>query len=87
MLKAFIKEVQPDDIMSYAERKERMKQISRIQKQIAETEKKIAEEEEKLSELDSLLCNPDNASDMELVSKYTQVQSILEEEMKKYGLI
>ena len=72
------------DIMSYAERKERMKQISRIQKQIAETEKKIAEEEEKLSELDSLLCNPDNASDMELVSKYTQVQSILEEEMKKW---
>ena len=72
------------DIMSYAERKERMKQISRIQKQIAETENKIAEEEEKLSELDSLLCNPDNASDMELVSKYTQVQSILEEEMKKW---
>ncbi|MEE1121278.1 MAG: ABC-F family ATP-binding cassette domain-containing protein [Prevotella sp.] len=72
------------DIMSYAERKERMKQISRIEKQIAETEKQIAEKEKQLSELDSLLCNPDNASDMELVSKYTEVQSLLEKEMEKW---
>jgi ATP-binding cassette subfamily F protein 3 len=70
--------------MSYAERKERMKQISRIEKQIAETEKQIAEKEKQLSELDSLLCNPDNASDMELVSKYTEVQSLLEKEMEKW---
>lgn len=72
------------DIMSYAERKERMKQISRVQKQINESEKEISKIESRLSELDSLLCDPGNVSDMKLVNEYTEAQQSLEKQMQKW---
>lgn len=73
------------ELMSYAERKERQKQVSRIEKQVKESEKKISELEGKLAELDALLCDPKNASDMKLVNDYTEAQSLLDKEMERWS--
>ena len=73
-----------DSALSYAERKEQQKKISRIQKQIKESEKRIEEMEAKLEELGKQLEQPENASDMTLVNKYTELQSALDEEMQKW---
>ena len=70
--------------LSYAERKEQQKKISRIQKQVKESEKRIEEMEAKLEELGKQLEQPENASDMTLVNKYTELQSSLDEEMQKW---
>ena len=73
-----------DSALSYAERKEQQKKISRIQKQVKESEKRIEEMEAKLEELGKQLEQPENASDMTLVNKYTELQSALAEEMQKW---
>ena len=73
-----------DSALSYAERKEQQKKISRIQKQVKESEKRIEEMEAKLEELGKQLEQPENASDMTLVNKYTELQSALDEEMQKW---
>ena len=70
--------------MSYAERKERQKQVTRLQKQVNEIEKKISELDNRLSELDTLLCDPKNASDMKLVNEYTEVQHEQEKAMETW---
>ena len=73
-----------DSALSYAERKEQQKKISRIQKQVKESEKRIEEMEATLEELGKQLEQPENASDMTLVNKYTELQSALDEEMQKW---
>lgn len=73
-----------DSALSYAERKELQKKISRIQKQVKESEKRIEDMEAKLEELGKQLEQPENASDMTLVNKYTELQSALDEEMQKW---
>ncbi|MBQ9092616.1 MAG: ABC-F family ATP-binding cassette domain-containing protein [Prevotella sp.] len=72
------------DVMTYAERKERQRQMSRVQKKINETEKKISALETRLAELDTLLCDPANASDMKLVNEYTEIQQSLDVEMTQW---
>ena len=73
-----------DSALSYAERTEQQKKISRIQKQVKESEKRIEDMEAKLEELGKQLEQPENASDMTLVNKYTELQSALDEEMQKW---
>ena len=73
-----------DSALSYAERKEQQKKISRIQKQVKESEKRIEDMEAKLEELGKQLEQPENASDMTLVNKNTELQSALDEEMQKW---
>ena len=73
-----------DSALSYAERKEQQKKISRIQKQVKESEKRIEDMEAKLEELGKQLEQPENAADMTLVNKYTELQSALDEEMQKW---
>ena len=73
-----------DSALSYAEPKEQQKKISRIQKQVKESEKRIEDMEAKLEELGKQLEQPENASDMTLVNKYTELQSALDEEMQKW---
>ena len=73
-----------DSALSYAERKEQQKKISRIQKQVKESEKRIEDMEATLEELGKQLEQPENASDMTLVNKYTELQSSLDEEMQKW---
>lgn len=49
-----------------------------------ESEKKIAKMEQRLKELDTLLCDPKNASDMTLVTEYTDTKRALDEEVERW---
>ena len=69
---------------SYAERKERMKKISRAEKAVKESENKIEKMEARLKELDEILCDPKNASDMTLITEYTSTKKALDEEVEKW---
>ena len=69
---------------SYAERKEMQRRVSRAEKAVAECEKKIAKMEQRLKELDNLLCDPKNASDMTLVTEYTDIKRQLDEEVERW---
>ena len=69
---------------SYAERKERMKKISRAEKAVKESENKIEKMEARLKELDNILCHPENASDMTIITEYTSTKRALDEEVEKW---
>ncbi len=69
---------------AYAERKEQQKRQKRAEKAVEECEKKIARMEQRLKELDALLCDPKNASDMTLVTEYTDTKRQLDEEVERW---
>ena len=69
---------------NYAERKEQQKVIRKLEKQVKESERKIEQMENRLSELDSLLCTPDGASDMTLVTEYATTKKALDEEIARW---
>lgn len=69
---------------SYAEHKEQQKQIKKAEKAVAESENKIAKYESRLKELDDILCNPENASNMEYVTEYTDIKRLLDEEVDRW---
>ena len=69
---------------SYAERKERMKKVSRAEKAVKESENKIEKMEARLKELDEILCKPENASDLKLITEYTSTKKALDEEVEKW---
>ena len=70
--------------VSYAERKEQQKRISRLQKSIKESEAMIAQMEARIKELDELLYQPENASNMELVTEYTTTHKALDTENDRW---
>ena len=72
------------DKESYEERKERMKRVSRAEKAVKESERKIEKMESRLKELDDILCQPENASDMTLITEYTSIKKALDEEVEKW---
>ena len=49
-----------------------------------ESEAKIEKMEQRLKELDELLMQPENASDMVLVTEYTSIKSALDEEVERW---
>ena len=70
--------------LSYAERKEQQKKISKAEKAVAASEKKISEMEDRLKQLDQLLMDPSQASNMELVTEYTNIKAALDEEVERW---
>ena len=76
--------VKEDTNETYAERKERMKKITKAEKAVKECESKIAAMEKRIAELNDLLMNPANASDMTLVSEYTSTQRALDAENERW---
>ena len=72
------------DNESYAQRKERMKKVSKAEKAVKECEARIASMEKRIEELNVLLSDVSNASDMTLVSEYTSVQRALDTENEKW---
>ncbi len=70
---------------SYAEHKEQQKRIARAEKAVKASEQKIEQMEARLKELDELLMVPENASDMTLVTEYTDTKCALDEEMERWG--
>ena len=73
--------------LSYAERKEQQKKIRKAQRAVEESEAKIAKLEARKSELDELLMAPENASNMELVTEYTNLQRELDEENDRWLIL
>nr|WP_311147566.1 ABC-F family ATP-binding cassette domain-containing protein [Prevotella pallens] len=70
--------------VSYAERKEQQKKIRKAQRAVEDSEKKIAKMEERKAELDELLMVAENASNMELVTEYTDLQRHLDKENEQW---
>lgn len=69
---------------SYTERKETQKRIRKAEKAVKESESKIEQMEKRLKELDSILCTPDQASDMVLISEYTSIRKALDKEVERW---
>ena len=74
-----VEQPQSQQKISYAEHKEQQKRIRKAQKSVEECERKIATMETRLKELDTLLMQPENAADMELVTEYTTTHQALEQ--------
>ncbi len=70
--------------ISYNERKELQKKIRKTERLVEESERKIAQMEQRLKELDELLCDPKNASDMTLVTEYTDIKRGMDEEVARW---
>ena len=75
------------EALSYAERKELQKKIRKAQRAVDESEAKIAKLEARKSELDELLMAPENASNMEFVTEYTNLQRELDEENERWLIL
>ncbi len=65
---------------SYKQHKEMQKKLNRSEKAVKECEERIAKMEKRVKELDNLFMKPENASDMELVTEYTQLKQSLDSE-------
>ena len=61
-----------------------MKKIARAEKAVKESERKIEKMEARLKELDDILCQPENASDMTLITEYTSTKKALDEEVERW---
>ena len=75
------------EALSYAERKELQKKIRKAQRAVDDSEAKIAKLEARKSELDELLMAPENASNIELVTEYTNLQRELDEENERWLIL
>ena len=72
---------------SYAEHKEQQKKIRKAEKAVKECEVKIEKLEARKKEIDELLMKPENATNMELVTEYTELMKSLDEENERWMLL
>ncbi|MCD8202082.1 MAG: ABC-F family ATP-binding cassette domain-containing protein [Prevotella sp.] len=75
---------QSESRQSYEERKEFQRKLRKAEKAVADSERKIEAMEKRLKELDCILCNPESASDMTLITEYTSTKKALDEEVEKW---
>lgn len=68
----------------YLQRKEQQKRVRKLKRNIEECETKIAAMEKRITELNTILSQPENASDMELVTEYTTTQRALDAENERW---
>ncbi len=69
----------------YAERKEAMRRLRKAEKAVLDSEDKIGRMEARLKELDAILCNPANASNMELITEYTSTKRDMDAEEERWA--
>ena len=72
---------------SYEAHKAQQKKIRKVQRAVEESEKKIAKMEARVKELDSMFMKPESASNMELVTEYTDLKRALDEENDRWLLL
>ena len=68
----------------YLQRKEQQKKVRKLKRSIEESEAKIAAMEKRIAELNTILSQPENASNMELVTEYTSIQRALDAENDRW---
>ena len=73
--------------LSYAEHKELQKKIRKAEKAVKECETKIEKLETRKAEIDALLMKPENATNMELVTEYTELMKSLDEENENWMML
>ncbi|WP_317575493.1 ABC-F family ATP-binding cassette domain-containing protein [Segatella copri] len=73
--------------LSYAEHKEQQKKIRKAEKVVKECETKIEKLETRKAEIDALLMKPENATNMELVTEYTELMKSLDEENENWMML
>ena len=71
----------------YFQRKEQQKKVRKLKRSIEESEAKITAMEKRIAELNALLSQPENASDMELVTEYTTTQRALDKENERWMML
>jgi len=74
----------PKHSVSFEERKEINRMISRFEKQVSEVENKITEIENKLASLDLVLADPGNDNFNSHLQDYTNMKKDLDKSMKKW---
>lgn len=72
---------------AYEQRKQRQKEIRKAEKAVKESEAKIEKMETRLQELDTILCTPEGASDVTLITEYTSTKKALDEEVERWELL
>ena len=82
--KESVKIVISDNKQNYLDRKEQQKKVRRLERSIAEVEDKISSLEERIRELDSILCTPEGASDMTIVTEYTSIKKVIDQETARW---
>ena len=70
--------------LNYADRREQQKRIRKAEKDVKACEAKIEKMEQRIAELDALLCTPEGAADMVLVTEYTNTKKALDEEVARW---
>lgn len=70
--------------LSYEERKEQQKKIRKAERAVKDSETKIESMEKRLKELDAILCIPERASDMTIITEYTSTKRALDEEVERW---
>ncbi len=78
------KAVVSDNKQNYLDRKEQQKKVRRLERSIAEVEEKISSLEGRIHELDAILCTPEGASDMTLVTEYTSIKKKIDQETVRW---
>lgn len=73
-----------DNQLSYGERKEINKNISRLEKQIEKSEEKITSLESELEAYDKKMANPSNLEDHRIFEEYDQLKAQLEKVMSEW---
>ena len=79
-----VKIVISDNKQNYLDRKEQQKKVRRLEHSIAEVEDKISSLEERIRELDAILCTPEGASDMTIVTEYTSIKKVIDQETARW---
>lgn len=79
-----VKIVISDNKQNYLDRKEQQKKVRRLERSIAEVEDMISSLEERIRELDSILCTPEGASDMTIVTEYTSIKKVIDQETARW---
>ena len=70
--------------LAYLDRKEQQRKIKRAEKAVKECEDRIMELEEQQKKLDAILCTPEGACDMKVVSEYTELKKAIDEETERW---
>ncbi|MBR5928730.1 MAG: ABC-F family ATP-binding cassette domain-containing protein [Prevotella sp.] len=70
--------------IAYLERKEQQKKVKRVEKSIKEVESKIQQLEARIKELDDILCTPEGASDMTVVTEYTSIRKLIDQQTERW---
>ena len=79
-----VKIVISDNKQNYLDREEQQKKVRRLERSIAEVEDKISSLEERIRELDTILCTPEGASDMTIVTEYTSIKKVIDQETARW---